>query len=329
MGSDHLGSSSFITDINGNATQHLQYLPFGELFIEQRSDAHYYTPYKFSAKEKDEETGYSYFGARYLNTDFSIWLSVDPMSDKYPNISPYAYCNWNPIILVDPDGRDWYKGKGENVIWQKGEAENIEIKGDAYKRIGTLYSYTAGNTTYNYGNSNQVASIQENVLNNNQFQSQFDSRFGSAVRQKVACKRACDVMMSNAGATSAGRNDATQQVGKETKTGIVPTNNLRLGNQTLQNEVEARGNPIIVGVDRGIFGRGMNDGTTDHWVVVSGVNYDLRSNTTSYNYFDPGNRNAAQGASNSNVFTRSNNGLYTTLNRRTPYTITNIRPNRR
>ena len=102
--SDHLGSSSFITDAGGNATQHLQYLPYGELFIEQRNTASYYTPYKFSAKEKDEETGYSYFGARYLNTDFSIWLSVDPMSDIYPNISPFNYCNLNPIILIDPDG---------------------------------------------------------------------------------------------------------------------------------------------------------------------------------------------------------------------------------
>lgn len=34
------------------------------------------------------------------------WLSVDPMSDKYQSISPYAYCVWNPVRLVDPDGKD-------------------------------------------------------------------------------------------------------------------------------------------------------------------------------------------------------------------------------
>jgi hypothetical protein len=56
--SDHLGSSSFITDANGISTQHLQYLPYGELFVEQRDNANYFTPYKFSAKEKDEETSY-------------------------------------------------------------------------------------------------------------------------------------------------------------------------------------------------------------------------------------------------------------------------------
>jgi hypothetical protein len=60
--SDHLGSSSFITDANGISTQHLQYLPYGELFLEQRATTNYFTPYKFSAKEKNEETGMGSFG---------------------------------------------------------------------------------------------------------------------------------------------------------------------------------------------------------------------------------------------------------------------------
>ena len=63
-------------------------------------------PYTFSGKEKDVETGYGYFGARYYDSGLSIWLSVDPMSDKYPSMSPYNYCANNPVILVDPDGRE-------------------------------------------------------------------------------------------------------------------------------------------------------------------------------------------------------------------------------
>ena len=62
--------------------------------------------YTFSAKEKDSETGLSYFGARYYNSDLSIWLSVDPMSDKYPSLSPYVYCADNPVRLVDPNGEE-------------------------------------------------------------------------------------------------------------------------------------------------------------------------------------------------------------------------------
>ena len=78
----------------------------------------------FTGKERDSETGLSYFGARYYDSDILTgWLSVDPMADKYPNISPYAYCAWNPVKLVDPDGEDicivgddTYRAKVENLI---------------------------------------------------------------------------------------------------------------------------------------------------------------------------------------------------------------------
>jgi RHS repeat-associated protein len=104
--SDHLGSSAFLTDASGDPTQHLQYMPFGETFVEQRSVTSYYTPYTFSAKERDLETGYSYFGARYYDADISVWLSVDPMADKRASLSPYNYCQWRPIVLVDRMGME-------------------------------------------------------------------------------------------------------------------------------------------------------------------------------------------------------------------------------
>ena len=62
--------------------------------------------YTFSAKEKDPETGLSYFGSRYYSSDLSIWLSVDPMASKYPSLSPYVYCADNPVKLVDPNGEE-------------------------------------------------------------------------------------------------------------------------------------------------------------------------------------------------------------------------------
>lgn len=71
--------------------------------------------FTFTGKERDEETGYSYFGARYYDSDLSgLFLSVDPMSNKYPSISPYAYCVWNPVKLVDPDGNEISTHTDEN-----------------------------------------------------------------------------------------------------------------------------------------------------------------------------------------------------------------------
>ena len=73
-----------------------------------------------TGKERDSETGFSYFGARYYDSDILTgWLSVDPMADKYPNLSPYNYCANNPMKLVDPDGRmvDWVESMGGTIYW--------------------------------------------------------------------------------------------------------------------------------------------------------------------------------------------------------------------
>jgi RHS repeat-associated protein len=81
----------------------LQYLPFGELHIDQRVIS-WHARYTFSGKEKDEESPYSYFGARYYDSDLSIWISVDPLASMYPGLTPYAYCSNDPINRIDPDG---------------------------------------------------------------------------------------------------------------------------------------------------------------------------------------------------------------------------------
>ena len=101
---DHLGSSSYITNLDGEVSQHIEYVPFGEVFIEERNNT-WNTPYLFNAKEFDEETGMYYYGARYYEPRLSLWMSVDPLEEKYYNSSSYAYCNNNPIRFIDPDGR--------------------------------------------------------------------------------------------------------------------------------------------------------------------------------------------------------------------------------
>ena len=112
---------SGILHIATTYVQHLQYLPYGEPYIDQHPFG-YSERFRFTGKEWCKsrwlaqrglergisETGYGYFGARYMDHELmTMWLSVDPMADKYPSISPYAYCAWNPLKLVDPDGRDW------------------------------------------------------------------------------------------------------------------------------------------------------------------------------------------------------------------------------
>ncbi len=168
--SDHLGSSSFITDASGEAVQRLQYLPFGESFVTQTSSG-WESRYTFSGKEKDVETGYSYFGARYYDSDLSVWLSVDPLSDMYPSTSGYMYVRGNPIILMDPDGRAdkrFWIGK-RFVNWVSGD--NYKNKANKFAVKNNLNSTTddKGNIrmtrTYVYGNTkrNENGIVEEDI----------------------------------------------------------------------------------------------------------------------------------------------------------------------
>ena len=105
--SDHLGSSSLITDQSGAIVQHLEYVPFGETFIdERRSQSSWTTPYLFSGKERDEETGLLYFGARYQDSKYGIWYSVDPLAEKFAGRSSYEFCLSNPVRFIDINGMD-------------------------------------------------------------------------------------------------------------------------------------------------------------------------------------------------------------------------------
>ena len=107
-------------------------------------------PYTFSGKEKDAETGYGYFGARYYDSGLSIWLSVDPMSDKYPSMSPYNYCANNPVILVDPDGREFgdYLNLNGVKIGSDGNNDNKEyIVADHDDREKIIANEAQGKTT--------------------------------------------------------------------------------------------------------------------------------------------------------------------------------------
>ncbi len=143
--------------------QHIEYVPFGEVFIEERNNT-WNTPYLFNGKELDEETGLYYYGARYYNPRISLWYGVDPLAEKYPNISPYAYCANNPVKYVDPDGRD-----GIRVIDTKNKT--ITIKAVYFVQSADRNYYTTKGKTKQFGgySEKQIGKMQESTnkyLNN-------------------------------------------------------------------------------------------------------------------------------------------------------------------
>ena len=140
---DHLGSSSYITNVEGIVTQHMEYMPYGESLVEEHQNS-INTPYKFNGKELDDETGNYYYGARYYNPKFSFWLSVDPLAEKFYDLSPYAYVSNNPINLIDPTGMseeradDWIIKNGNPFF---DECINSQKEFDESNYDKSIYSY--------------------------------------------------------------------------------------------------------------------------------------------------------------------------------------------
>ena len=144
---DHIGSSNSITDLNGKLYEHLEYFPFGESWVEENSNVQR-TPYLFTAKEMDEETGLYYFGARYYDPRTTVWQSADAFLHKYlpddessaslpglggvynpKNLGLYTYGHLNPVTYGDPDG---------NAVKILVTVVKIAIKG------GDIYSTVSG-----------------------------------------------------------------------------------------------------------------------------------------------------------------------------------------
>ena len=143
--------------------------------------------YTFSAKERDSETGLSYFGSRYYSSDLSIWLSVDPMSDKYPSLSPYSYCANNPVKVVDPNGEE---------IWIVGEDGN-QYKynnGNFYTKDGKLYTPEAGSFLSTAGNAIDKL---KGTTTGNKLISAFEGPDNKDVIIKSASKSTCDNLTIN------------------------------------------------------------------------------------------------------------------------------------
>ncbi|WP_181893758.1 RHS repeat-associated core domain-containing protein [Bergeyella zoohelcum] len=147
---DHLGTSSFVTDGDGDPTQFYLNFPFGETLYEQQNTNAYENPYKFNAKELDDETGLYYYGARYYDPRIGMWLSVDPLTEKMPSWSPYAYAFDNPVRFIDPDGRaPWPPENGyEGQVWKDGDGSFINRNGTWYRDNGAFMGFLCGNCRY-------------------------------------------------------------------------------------------------------------------------------------------------------------------------------------
>lgn len=182
--SDHLGSAQLITDNEGREYERIEYTPYGEYWIEKRAPENKTLPFKFTGKERDEETGLYYYGVRYLDPKTSRWLSADPVLSDYIPMAPvndeakkhnqnlpgmggiyntvnfhlYHYAGNNPVKYTDPDGNTL----DANLFWEEtlnlsenlGQADGPYMYGDVIGLavLGVGVCIVAGINLYNFVN---------------------------------------------------------------------------------------------------------------------------------------------------------------------------------
>ena len=188
--SDHLGSAQFVTDWRGRQYEHIEYTPYGELWIEEVAAGLDKLPFRFTGKEMDEETGLYYYGARYLDPKYSRWLSGDPaLGDYVPaagtdpsklagmggvyntvNLHLYHYSGNNPVKYMDPDGRHNDVAELAKLLpemWAAATAEPSVVGEIVVGAISLyiLYRYNSSNADYDSNTLNAPSTIDRTFPN--------------------------------------------------------------------------------------------------------------------------------------------------------------------
>jgi RHS repeat-associated protein len=108
---DHLGSTAVVTDLDGRVVSEAAYYPFGVQRYELQSTSWFAGDYKFTGKERDRESGLSYYAARYYEPVLGKFISADPLYAATGNdggnpqrLGLYTYVLNNPLRFTDPSG---------------------------------------------------------------------------------------------------------------------------------------------------------------------------------------------------------------------------------
>ena len=155
---DHLNGGNVDTDSLGAIISLIDYYPFGDTRVEENS-GDYENDYKFTGKEKDEDTGLYYYEARYYDSAIGRFTAVDPWSGELTDpqtLNKYAYVTNNPLKYVDPSGEEPVKAEAVSYEDVLGIINRIELNtkssgnADVISSVANYYRETNSKTRYIY-----------------------------------------------------------------------------------------------------------------------------------------------------------------------------------
>ncbi|MFC2123939.1 DUF6443 domain-containing protein [Bacteroidota bacterium] len=300
------------------------YYPFGmgiaDLSWERKNRVE--NRYLYNGKELQTEHDLHWYdySARMYDPAVGRWWVGDPHAENYFSWTPYNYVGNNPVLMIDPDGRDWYvtrNGDGDitSSFWREGSDE-----ADGYENYGANFLYRQGDVTYSY-NQNLLETIEEHVLNKEDWVSQ--------ILNAISCFDASSKMVNNS-SSHPGLNIEGNRIGLAAEIGsidehsLVTNNNLSKALSYIDSRID-RNNSVLLGVDYK-HGSVNSDRITDHWVALASRITQMNTGSKSYRYFDPGSKWNFKGTNPQNIL-ELNKGFIKGNFYNRKYTVSAIRKN--
>lgn len=315
---DHLGNTRVTFQPNGSGTtttQVAEYYPFGSTYSPISPAGT--NKYLYNGKEKQDDVlnstaldEYDY-GARFYDPNIGRFHTVDLHAENYSSWSPYHYASNNPMVVIDPDGNDWYQtNDGKATKWVKG-SDDIE----GYKNLGSTYTQNIGDGMSIKYDQNNPVELTEKVLETGDFSSQRKADGSGKEGDEGSCFYQSGKMVEKSGAQSLGGDNNGE---KDSQKGV----------DYLNSQVD-QGKSARVQVDRFKDGE-VGDGKGDHWVAISSRTTDLKTQkVTKFGFFDPGAAQQGKGTDNYfNVGTDYSMNGKPSYNRTFNYHVVQVRKNK-
>lgn len=149
--------------------------------IPEKPDPSDWQPFRFGGKENLGSVGLNLldFGARMFSPSAMRWTTMDPMAEKYYDISPYVYCAGNPVFYFDPDGKDRHIANNKKTIIIEAtfyvgneEYNNVPVY-DQFSKAARVLNRYRGLT---YSDDSGTSKVAFNIVVRNRFNPEKDAR---------------------------------------------------------------------------------------------------------------------------------------------------------
>ena len=180
---------SFVENQNDDENSAVNFYPYGLTMNSYSNVTNDISKYKYQGKERDQETGYDNFGARFYDNALARFMQVDPLTELLEHTTPFQAMGNNPTLRIDPDGKLDIINPYNQVVSNQKLITALEKFNDYIAEFSGLHSseftikITGGDRYYDYSDPKSTTTVTTFLVNKNE-----DVETGTITEPKVKSK---------------------------------------------------------------------------------------------------------------------------------------------